>query len=138
MFYKIIFLKCIVQSYVQWLQDSDYNPICILCKNLLKDEPTIRLICYGYYYFYLIFINKLNKFQIPDVFIRIDVFHWSCLDKYAAQLPADTAPAGYQCPKCKEGIFPPANLTSPVVDMLKHKLETVSWSRVGLGQSIVS
>nr|BAJ96624.1 predicted protein [Hordeum vulgare subsp. vulgare] len=102
--------RCIVQSYVQWLQDSDYNPICILCRNLLKDEPTVRLVC-------------------------LDVFHWSCLNKYASELPGDTAPAGYQCPKCKECIFPPPNLVSPVVDMLRKKLETVSWSRVGLGQS---
>lgn len=104
--------RCIVQSYVQWLQDSDYNPICILCKNLLKDEPTVRLACY-------------------------DVFHWSCIDNYASNLPANTAPAGYQCPKCKECIFPPSNLVSPVVDALKARLESVTWSRVGLGQSLM-
>lgn len=103
--------RCIVQSYVQWLQDSDYNPICILCKNLLKDEPTVRLACY-------------------------DVFHWSCLDNYAKALPANTAPAGYQCPKCKECIFPPSKIVSPVVEILKQKLESVEWSRVGLGQSL--
>lgn len=104
--------RCIVQSYVQWLQDSDYNPICILCKNLLKDEPTVRLSCY-------------------------DVFHWSCLDKYMEGLPANTAPAGYQCPKCKEGLFPSPNIVSPVVDILRKKLESVEWSRVGLGQSLL-
>jgi hypothetical protein len=103
---------CIVQSYVQWLQDSEYQAICLLCKNLLKDEPTVRLICY-------------------------DVFHWSCLDKYASELPATTAPAGYQCPKCKECIFPPSNLVSPVVDILRNKLEATSWARVGLGQSLL-
>ncbi|RNA31951.1 zinc finger -like 1 [Brachionus plicatilis] len=104
--------RCNVQSYVQWLQDSDYNPVCILCKKLLSEEPTVRLICY-------------------------DVFHWNCLDKYASQLPANTAPAGYQCPKCKECIFPPSNLVSPVVDGLMQKLETASWARVGLGQSLI-
>lgn len=104
--------RCIVQSYVQWLQDSDYNPICILCKKLLNEEPTVRLICY-------------------------DVFHWACLDKYASELPANTAPAGYQCPKCKECIFPPSNLVSPVVDVLKQKLEGASWARAGLGQSLI-
>lgn len=103
--------RCIVQSYVQWLQDSDYNPICILCKELLKENPTIRLACY-------------------------DIFHWSCLDKYMSELPANTAPAGYQCPKCKSGIFPSPNVVSPVVDVLRQKLETVKWSRVGLGQSL--
>ena len=34
----------------------------------------------------------------------VDLFHWSCLNRYAISLPATTAPAGYQCPKCK-GIF---------------------------------
>ncbi|CAF0717654.1 unnamed protein product [Brachionus calyciflorus] len=104
--------RCIVQSYVQWLQDSEYNPICILCKKLLSEEPTVRLICY-------------------------DVFHWACLDKYASELPENTAPAGYQCPKCKECIFPPGNLVSPVVDVLKQKLETTNWARVGLGQTLI-
>ena len=66
-----------------------------------------------------------------------DVFHWSCLDRYASKLPANTAPAGYQCPKCKECIFPPSNLVSPVVEEVRKKLETVSWSRIGLGQSLV-
>lgn len=98
--------RCIVQSYVQWLQDSEYNPICLLCNELLKEKETIRLVCY-------------------------DVFHWSCLDKYASQLPANTAPAGYQCPKCKEGIFPPPNIVSPVARFLREKLESVEWSRVG-------
>lgn len=104
--------RCIVQSYVQWLQDSDYNPICILCKRLLSEEPTVRLICY-------------------------DVFHWSCLNKYASSLPSTTAPAGYQCPKCKECIFPPSNLVSPVVDSLKSKLKQVSWAKIGLNQTLI-
>lgn len=104
--------RCIVQSYVQWLQDSDYNPICLLCKDLLKEQPTIRLACY-------------------------DVFHWSCLDKYASELPPNTAPAGYCCPKCKSGIFTPDNIVGPVVNALREKLQTVKWSRVGLGQPML-
>lgn len=104
--------RCIVQSYVQWLQDSDYNPICLLCKDLLKEQPTIRLACY-------------------------DVFHWSCLDKYASELPSNTAPAGYCCPKCKAGIFTPDNIVGPVVNVLREKLQTVKWSRVGLGQPML-
>ena len=61
----------------------------------------------------------------------------NCLNKYASQLPADTAPAGYQCPKCKECLFPPNNLVSPVVDVLKQKIQNMTWSRIGLGQSLV-
>ncbi|GLH02185.1 Uncharacterized protein GBIM_08222 [Gryllus bimaculatus] len=38
--------KCVVQSYLQWLQDSDYNPICELCTKELESEDCVRLICY--------------------------------------------------------------------------------------------
>uniref|UniRef100_A0A2K5PRJ0 Zinc finger protein-like 1 n=1 Tax=Cebus imitator TaxID=2715852 RepID=A0A2K5PRJ0_CEBIM len=39
--------KCIVQSYLQWLQDSDYNPNCRLCNIPLASRETTRLVCYG-------------------------------------------------------------------------------------------
>lgn len=40
-------LQCIVQSYLQWLQDSDYNPNCSLCNHPLNAQDTVRLVCYG-------------------------------------------------------------------------------------------
>ncbi|XP_068027212.1 zinc finger protein-like 1, partial [Melanerpes formicivorus] len=47
--------KCIVQSYLQWLQDSDYSSDCPLCATPLAErEETVRLVCY-------------------------DVLHWACL-----------------------------------------------------------
>ena len=42
--------QCVVQSYLQWLQDSDYDPTCRLCgKNLTDDGcgKCVRLQCYG-------------------------------------------------------------------------------------------
>lgn len=104
--------KCIVQSYLQWLQDSDYNPNCPLCNTLLSSKETTRLVCY-------------------------DLFHWSCLNELASQLPPNTAPAGYQCPSCQGPIFPPANLVSPVVSALREKLATVNWARTGLGLPLI-
>nr|CAD7434422.1 unnamed protein product [Timema monikensis] len=104
--------KCIVQSYLQWLQDSDYNPICELCTKELATEDCVRLICYH-------------------------VYHWACLDQYARQLPATTAPAGYTCPSCKVGIFPAVNLVSAVADVLREKLAGVNWARAGLGLPLV-
>ncbi|XP_067877569.1 zinc finger protein-like 1 isoform X1 [Heterodontus francisci] len=104
--------KCVVMSYLQWLQDSDYNSNCCLCNTPLTDEDTIRLVCY-------------------------DIFHWSCLNKMAAQLPKNTAPAGYQCPICKGPVFPPANTVSPVASVLKEKLSTVNWARAGLGLPLI-
>ncbi|XP_078586129.1 zinc finger protein-like 1 homolog, partial [Branchiostoma floridae x Branchiostoma japonicum] len=109
--------KCIVQSYLQWLQDSDYNPQCSLCGGALADGDVVRLICYDVFHW-----SCLNN-----------VFHWSCLNSYAQKLPANTAPAGYTCPKCNSGIFPPPNMVSPVADNLRSWLSQVNWARAGLG-----
>ncbi|PNF37651.1 Zinc finger protein-like 1 [Cryptotermes secundus] len=105
--------KCIVQSYLQWLQDSDYNPICELCTKELATEDCVRLICYH-------------------------VYHWACLDQFARQLPPTTAPAGYMCPSCKVGLFPASNLVSPVADVLREKLAGVNWARTGLGLPLLN
>ncbi|GAB1599678.1 zinc finger protein-like 1 [Argonauta hians] len=107
--------RCIVQSYLQWLQDSDYNPLCTLCnRGLAEDESMecVRLVCY-------------------------DVFHWECLNQYALKMPPNTAPAGYTCPTCKHGLFPPNNLMSPVAESLREKLKTVNWARAGLGLPLI-
>lgn len=104
--------KCIVQSYLQWLQDSDYNPNCSLCDTPLAPQDTVRLICY-------------------------DVFHWACLDNLASRLPLHTAPAGYQCPTCQGPIFPPSNLASPIADVLREQLSSVNWARAGLGLPLI-
>ncbi|XP_066514762.1 zinc finger protein-like 1 [Hoplias malabaricus] len=104
--------KCIVQSYLQWLQDSDYNPNCSLCNQPLISQDTVRLVCY-------------------------DLFHWSCLNDLASRLPLYTAPAGYQCPTCQGPVFPPSNLASPVADVLRSQLSSVNWARAGLGLPLV-
>ncbi|KAL4622975.1 zinc finger protein-like 1-like [Arapaima gigas] len=104
--------KCIVQSYLQWLQDSDYNPNCCLCSTPLASQETVRLVCY-------------------------DVFHWSCLNELATRLPLHTAPAGYQCPSCQGPVFPPSNLASPVADVLRERLSSVNWARAGLGLPLI-
>nr|CAG4652055.1 EOG090X0ASS [Triops cancriformis] len=100
--------KCIVQSYLQWLKDSDYSPSCELCSGDLNNEECIRLTCYH-------------------------VYHINCLDAWARQLPPNTAPAGFTCPTCGTAIFPPANMVSPVADALRNALSRRSWAREGLG-----
>ena len=42
--------QCIVQSYCQWLKDSDYNSICILCSSELAGGECVRLVCYRMFY----------------------------------------------------------------------------------------
>ncbi|XP_055607615.1 zinc finger protein-like 1 homolog [Uranotaenia lowii] len=96
--------KCTVQSYIQWLKDSDYDSSCTLCGNLLDNEDCVRLICYH-------------------------VFHWNCLNLRQQSLPANTAPGGHTCPSCSDPIFPPANLVSPVADVLRTRLSQVNWAR---------
>jgi hypothetical protein len=66
-----------------------------------------------------------------------DVYHWACLDQFARELPANTAPAGYSCPSCKKGLFPAGNLVSPVADVLREVLAGVNWARAGLGLPLV-
>uniref|UniRef100_A0A2R5LLV3 Zinc finger protein-like 1 homolog n=1 Tax=Ornithodoros turicata TaxID=34597 RepID=A0A2R5LLV3_9ACAR len=94
---------CIVQSYLQWLQDSDYDPVCQLCRKELCNATCARLLCYH-------------------------VYHWSCLNEHCQQMPPNTAPAGYGCPTCGTAIIPASNVASPVADALRTMLETVTWS----------
>lgn len=105
--------KCVVQSYIQWLQDSDYNAGCQLCNSEIMNDDFIRLTCYH-------------------------VYHWSCLQSMAGSLPSNVAPAGYRCPQCGTGIFPQPNLISPVADILRSKLASVNWGRNGLGLPLLA
>uniref|UniRef100_A0A915D8S8 Zinc finger protein-like 1 homolog n=1 Tax=Ditylenchus dipsaci TaxID=166011 RepID=A0A915D8S8_9BILA len=100
--------SCVVQTYLSWLTDSDYDPNCLLCSEPFPSKENVRLKCFH-------------------------VFHWACLNGRFAQLPNTTAPAGYKCPSCLDVIFPANNQTSPVVDLLREKLQTVNWARNGLG-----
>jgi hypothetical protein len=104
----VVHKKCIVQSYLQWLKDSDYDPNCTLCGSNLETDDCVRLTCYH-------------------------VFHFKCLNDRQSKLPINTAPGGHTCPICKSGIFPPSNLVSPVADALRHRLSQVNWGRNELG-----
>lgn len=96
--------KCTVQSYIQWLKDSDFDSSCTLCGHLLDNEDCVRLICYH-------------------------VFHWNCLNLRQQSLPENTAPGSHTCPACNDPILPPANLVSPVADVLRTRLGQANWAR---------
>ncbi|CAI4222941.1 unnamed protein product [Auanema sp. JU1783] len=104
--------SCVVQSYLQWLTDSDFDSNCTLCENPLNAAETVRLQC-------------------------LHVFHWSCLDAWASRFPATTAPAGYYCPCCRETLFPDSNQVSRVIDQLRTYLEKTNWARAGLGLPVL-
>lgn len=103
---------CVVQSYLHWLDDSDYNPVCRICDDQLATGECIRLVCY-------------------------DLFHKECLNDWASRLPPNTAPAGYKCPVCSKAIFPPPNLVSPIADRLQEALAVFPWARTGLGLPLI-
>ncbi|VDM64351.1 unnamed protein product [Angiostrongylus costaricensis] len=100
---------CVVQSYLQWLTDCDFDTNCPLCEKPLAEAETIRLQC-------------------------LHLLHWSCLDQWAQRFPATTAPAGYCCPFCREALFPATNQTSPMIDELRAKLQQANWARAGLAR----
>ncbi|XP_063684867.1 zinc finger protein-like 1 [Bolinopsis microptera] len=100
--------QCIVQTYLKWLQDSEYVPQCRLCNTLLNEHPTVRLSC-------------------------LHVYHKHCLTNHAQSLPPTTAPASYTCLTCQEGIFPDASNKSPIAEALRKSLATETWARPGLG-----
>ncbi|KAL3984933.1 Ring finger domain family protein [Acanthocheilonema viteae] len=104
--------KCVVQSYLSWLADSDYDTNCTLCSTPLESKETVRLKC-------------------------LHLFHWECLDAWARRLPANTAPAGYKCQQCQESIFPAPNQTSPIIKGLQTALQQANWARAGLGLSLL-
>ncbi|VDO31759.1 unnamed protein product [Onchocerca flexuosa] len=104
--------KCVVQSYLSWLADSDYDTNCMLCSTPLESKKTVRLKC-------------------------LHLFHWECLDAWACRLPRNTAPAGYKCQQCQEGIFPAPNQTSPTIERLRTILQQANWARAGLGLSLL-
>ncbi|KAL5285359.1 ZFPL1 family protein [Megaselia abdita] len=94
--------KCIVQSYLQWLKDSDYISNCTLCAKSLEDGDCVRLICYH-------------------------VFHWECLNARQSALPPNSSSQYHTCPCCSQQIIPQSNLMSPVADVLRKRLTQANW-----------
>ena len=69
-----------MKSYLQWLQNSEFDVSCGICKESLEIGKTIRLCC-------------------------LDVFHLDCLEGFCGNLPSNTAIAGFGCPICKVGLL---------------------------------
>jgi hypothetical protein len=44
--------------------------------------------------------------------------------------------ASIKCPRCKDEVFPPSNVVSPVADQLRQALKSFWWGRKGLGLEI--
>lgn len=96
--------RCIVKSYLAWLQDSDYDPCCSLCSTSLENGQMIRLVC-------------------------LDLFHKECLDKACNLLPNNTAPGGYTCPTCLAQILPSDVNAGHVAQALRISLSDSIWAK---------
>ena len=96
--------KCVVQTYLKWLEDSDFDPLCVFCGQTLEEGDVIRLTCF-------------------------DLCHVTCLSYYGLAKSSGAALSDYQCPKCQEGVIPPDRLVSPVAEALRHVLSQFTWSR---------
>ena len=126
--------QCIVGPYLQWLDDSSYEPICSLCKQQLDSQQTVRLICFREFKtlaFCHSFVTQLFSNHLPDI------YHLSCLNTFANGLPPNTAPAGYTCPTCHKPIFPATASNSPVANNLRQILAEENWARIGLGMPLI-
>ncbi|XP_019853709.1 PREDICTED: zinc finger protein-like 1 homolog isoform X2 [Amphimedon queenslandica] len=103
--------RCIVHSYLQWLQDSDYESVCLLCAKSLDYGDVVRLCCH-------------------------DLFHVSCLDGYVQSATGHSKsylPSELKCPQCKDCLFPSSHVVSPIADQLRLILKNYWWGREGLG-----
>jgi hypothetical protein len=96
--------QCIVNSYLQWLQDSDFKNECEICKSSLKEGELIRLCC-------------------------LDLFHLECINAKCNMLPENTPMNKYTCPTCKKAIIPSENVTSPLASIIRVKLADSKWAK---------
>lgn len=97
--------NCVVRTYLRWLADSDYEwpPKCQLCSNELHEHSTMRLMC-------------------------LCTFHADCIHRFANNLPAHTAPAGYACPTCMTPLLPAADSGSQLAVQLSAAFENAEWA----------
>jgi hypothetical protein len=129
--------QCVVQPYLQWLEDSSFKSKCSLCQLNLANEECLRLLCYRTY-FGLPASLSCRSFLMNSCVLIADIFHLSCLNKYGASFPATTAPAGFSCPDCRSSIFPTSSSPSPIFAVLKKRLGSAEWARAGLGLPVLN
>ncbi|KAJ3120198.1 cytosolic leucyl tRNA synthetase [Nowakowskiella sp. JEL0407] len=95
--------KCIVRSYLSWLQDNDFNPICEICKGPLSQGDVVRLTC-------------------------LDLFHTECINNRCSALPEHTAPAGYACITCNTPIIPSESIKTALAEEIRTKFSSSKWA----------
>ncbi|KAJ3077302.1 Zinc finger protein-like 1 [Podochytrium sp. JEL0797] len=97
-------VKCVVKSYLQWLQDSDYDAACQICHESLEQGDLLRLNC-------------------------LDIFHRKCISELCEKLPETTAPAGYACPVCNASVIPPDNVNTQIAETVRVAFANAKWAQ---------
>ena len=97
---------CRVRSYLQWLQDNDFDPNCSICHLPLLSSPATTTTTTT---------TTTNTTGSGEV-VRLgclDVFHVQCLNGVLNELAQNTALAGYTCPLCNAPILQPPSQQQP-------------------------
>lgn len=100
--------RCVIKSYLSWLQDSDFSPLCSICSTSLDNGTLVRLMC-------------------------LDLFHVDCLNKVCNEKPNTTAPAGYTCPVCSMGIIPSEGAGGAVANGVRIAFGNSDWGKGLIG-----
>ncbi|EDV19491.1 uncharacterized protein TRIADDRAFT_62055 [Trichoplax adhaerens] len=98
---------CAVKSYLNWLQDSDYDTNCGYCKkNLHGNGEVVRLLC-------------------------LDIFHLECLSNYGINGHFDQNNLqDFKCPQCDAKIIQNDRLNSILGQKLTEKIAKSSWGKL--------
>ncbi|KAI8915894.1 hypothetical protein EDD86DRAFT_7029 [Gorgonomyces haynaldii] len=94
---------CIVKSYLSWLQDSETDPNCTLCKKPFTND-SIRLVC-------------------------LDLFHTDCIKRHLNSLDKTTTSKGFCCPICKIPVMPMQSQTSSIANNVRQVFMNEWWAK---------
>jgi hypothetical protein len=92
---------------LQWLQDSDYDPICLICrKRFDEDEGSIETV-------------RLNC---------LDIFHVGCINEMCNNLCENNSKATeFSCPSCSVSIIPPDNIVGKIATNVRNTFKNTQW-----------
>jgi len=96
--------QCLVKTYLEWLQDSDYDPpTCVGCKQLFSNtHDTLRFMC----------LHQLHK---------------ECVAMRASTFSSNTPINQITCPACEKALVPPPEVVEPLAVNIREQLRPLAW-----------
>ena len=140
---------CIVKSYLQWLQDSEYETQCTICNQPLT-VPSSSSLTDGNLNNSLGIINHNHQsldsssqstLDISSKLARLtclDLFHLKCLTTVCIPSTTDGTIELWKakCPICQTNIIPPMTMQTPIAKSLRTALLDSSWKNVLLESNV--